>query len=86
MKIYVSNLGNGVTEQQITVLFSPFGKVGAVQIITDRATKLSKGYAFVHMPEQNDAVQAIEALDLIYFQQHFIRVSEAKQNARWMTS
>jgi RNA recognition motif-containing protein len=49
--IYVGNLAFGANEEEIRSLFEQYGQVDRVQIITDRDTGQSRGFAFVEMPE-----------------------------------
>ena len=48
-KLYVGNLNYDVDSQTLTDLFSEYGTVESVNLITDRDTGRSKGYAFVEM-------------------------------------
>jgi len=75
--IYVGNLPYGVTDETLTELFTQYGEVAAVNIITDRDTGLPKGFGFVEMaPAQ--AMQAIGGLDGTEFGGRTIRVNEAR--------
>lgn len=62
MNIYVSNLRYNATEQEIQSLFETFGEVTSVSLIKDRDTGQSRGFAFVEMPDDDQAQKAI--LDL----------------------
>jgi RNA recognition motif-containing protein len=57
-RIYVGNLSFSTTEQDLINMFSEVGNVESAQIITDRDTGRSKGFAFVEMSD-GDAEQAI---------------------------
>ena len=61
-RIYVGNLPFSATEDEIRELFSQFGSVNSVDLITDRETGRPRGFGFVDM-EEDSANQAIEALD-----------------------
>jgi RNA recognition motif-containing protein len=63
MDIYVGNLPYTATEGDVTALFSEFGPVERVKIITDRETGQSKGFAFVTLGDQSQLNAAIEALN-----------------------
>ena len=66
MDIYVGNLPYTATEGDITDLFSEFGPVERVKVITDRDTGRSKGFAFVTLGDQsrlNDACDALNEKD-----------------------
>lgn len=62
-KLYVGNLNYDVDSQTLTDLFSEYGTVESVNLITDRATGRSKGYAFVEMGSEEEAKAAVAALN-----------------------
>ena len=76
--IYVGNLAWGSTNEELLELFSPHGDVAKAQIIIDRETGRSRGFAFVEMADANDAHAAIEALNGTDFKGRAITVNEAK--------
>ena len=57
--IYVGNLAFSTTEQAISSLFEPFGRVQRVALIKDTATDRPRGFAFVEMAKDEDADRAI---------------------------
>lgn len=61
--IYVGNISFQTTEQDLDAAFSQFGQVEGVQIVKDRDTGQSRGFAFVEMADDAAANQAIEALN-----------------------
>ncbi len=63
MDIYVGNLPYTATEGEINDLFTEFGPVERVKIITDRDTGQSKGFAFVTLGDQSRLNDACEALN-----------------------
>jgi hypothetical protein len=56
--IYVGNLAHSATEDDLRQAFGQFGEVSAVNIITDRETGRSRGFAFVEMPDNDQANRA----------------------------
>lgn len=78
MKIYVGNMAFGSTEQTIEALFSNYGQVDEVSIITDRETGRSRGFAFVTMNNDEEARQAIEAVNGQEFEGRTLTVNEAR--------
>lgn len=58
-KLFVGSLAYSVTEGQLRDLFSQVGKVESCSLITDRYSGQSKGFAFVEMPEDEQAKEAI---------------------------
>lgn len=59
VKLYVGNLSYATTEAELRELFEQAGNVVSVELIRDRDTNRSKGFAFVAMGSQDDAQQAI---------------------------
>ncbi len=59
-KVYVGNLSYDTTEDDLRTLFAQAGTVNAVDLIKDRDTGSSKGFAFVTMNSQEEANQAIQ--------------------------
>jgi cold-inducible RNA-binding protein len=62
-KLYVGNLGYAVTDGDLTKMFEPHGTVESAQIIMDRETGRSKGFGFVEMKTDQEAKNAIAALN-----------------------
>ncbi len=60
--IYVGNLAQRVTEEEIRQAFGRFGQVGKIRIVVDHETNRSLGYAFVEMTNPTDAKAAIDAM------------------------
>ena len=75
-KLYVGNLAFGTTSEDLSTLFAPFGSVTSAQVVTDRETGRSRGFAFVEMGSGGD--EAIRALNLSEFQGRNLTVNEAK--------
>jgi RNA recognition motif-containing protein len=63
MNIYVGNLDFKVSEDQIHELFSGKGQVESAKLIKDSMSGRSKGFAFVEMPNDNEATRAIDDLN-----------------------
>jgi RNA recognition motif-containing protein len=78
MKLYVGNLAYSVTESDLTNAFSEFGEVTEVNLITDKFSGRSKGFAFVEMPDKSEAQEAIDALNETALKGRDIRVNEAR--------
>jgi RNA recognition motif-containing protein len=76
--IYVGNLAYRATEEEIRQAFSRFGQVKSVQIIIDRETGRSRGFAFVEMPNADEARQAIEQLDSTEIAGRPVTINEAR--------
>ena len=78
MDIYVGNLPFSATEEEITELFSPYGTVDRVKIVTDRETGRPRGFAFVTMGEVAGANAAITALNDQDYQGRALRINAAE--------
>ncbi|MCO6435507.1 MAG: RNA-binding protein [Phycisphaerae bacterium] len=77
-KLYVGNLGYSVSTPDLEQLFADHGTVDSVTVITDRYTGQSKGFGFVEMKSDAEAVAAISALDGKDFGGRTIKVNEAR--------
>ena len=78
MNIYVGNISYNTSEDDLRDLFSRYGEVTAVRMITDRDTGRSKGFGFVEMTDDDQAKEAISALDSKDFMGRDVRVNEAR--------
>jgi len=76
--IYVGNLSFETTEDTLRTLFAEFGEIESVNLITDRYTGRSKGFAFVEMATEQAAQAAISALNGKSVDDREIRVDQAK--------
>ncbi len=63
MNIYVGNLSFKASEVEVRQAFAPFGQVASVAVIKDQATGKSRGFAFVEMPNNDEAQAAIAGLN-----------------------
>ena len=63
MNIFVAKLDYSVQEPSLRASFEQFGEVESVKIIMDRETGRSKGFGFVEMPNDDEALAAIENLN-----------------------
>ena len=79
MNIYVGNIPWGVSEEELEGLFTQYGEVNSVRIITDRESGRSKGFGFVEMTQADAGNAAIEALDGNDFSGRDLRVNQAKE-------
>jgi RNA recognition motif-containing protein len=79
-KLYVGNLAWGVTDDDLSNLFSEYGSVSSAVVISDRETGRSRGFGFVEMEDGAD--QAIEALNGQDYQGRPLRVNEAQSKER----
>jgi RNA recognition motif-containing protein len=60
--LYVGNLAHGITEKDLTNLFSPHGTVQSAQVFLDRQTGRSRGFGSVAMASGEQAQAALQAM------------------------
>jgi RNA recognition motif-containing protein len=77
-KLYVGNLGYGVTRGDLEQLFGEVGQVSSAEVIQDRDTGRSKGFGFVEMASDQDAQSAIKQLNGADHSGRPLTVNEAK--------
>ncbi|WP_158826843.1 RNA recognition motif domain-containing protein [Mucilaginibacter lacusdianchii] len=63
IKLFVGGFPLDITEMTLAKLFSPHGTVSTIKIVRDRKTGTCKGYAFIEMATEEDALNVIAALD-----------------------
>ena len=78
MNIYVGNLSYNLSKEDLKTLFSEYGDVSEVNLITDKYSGKSKGFAFVEMPKQSEAEAAIKALNESPIKGRNIKVNQAR--------
>ncbi len=77
-KLFVGKLSYDSTDDKLRELFAQYGVVESAQVIKDRDSGMSKGFAFVEMATPEEAQAAIAALDGKEFDGRVIAVSIAK--------
>lgn len=78
MNIYVGNLASDVKEEDLNEIFSQHGKVSSAKVIRDMFTQESRGFGFVEMPAQAEAMKAIETLNTFELKGKKLVVNEAR--------
>jgi RNA recognition motif-containing protein len=78
MKLYVGNLSFTATEDQVKDLFSQYGTPDSVRLITDRETGRPKGFGFVEFSNDQEARNAMSALNGQDFGGRALTVNEAR--------
>ncbi len=78
MNIFISNLNYNTVESELQSLFENYGTVDSAKIIMDRETGRSRGFGFVEMPENDEALKAIEELNQREFKEKVLNISEAR--------
>jgi len=78
MNIYVGNLSNEVTEEDLKQAFETFGQVESANIIKDKYTNRSKGFGFVEMASKAEGQAAIDGLNGKELKGKTLNVNEAR--------
>lgn len=78
MNLFVGNLPPTTTEADLRQLFEPYGAVNSAIIIKDKVTREPRGFGFVEMPENDEALRAIKGLNGSDFGGQFLKVNEAR--------
>jgi RNA recognition motif-containing protein len=78
IRIYVGNLAKSTTQDEINTLFAQAGTVSSVELVKDKGTGMSKGFAFVSMPSQADADKAISMFNAYSLADNTLKVNVAK--------
>ncbi len=75
--IYVGNLALSVSEETLRSLFEEKGQVSRVKIIQDKFTGQSRGFGFVEMSNDDEALNAINSLNGYVLEGRPLKVNEA---------
>ena len=78
MKLYVGNLSFDVSSDALQQLFQEYGTVNSAELVIDRMTGESRGFAFVEMPNREEALAATTALNGLDLQGRAMNVNEAR--------
>jgi cold-inducible RNA-binding protein len=76
--IFVGNLDFAATESSLRSLFEPFGTIERINLVTDRDTGRSRGFAFVEMADAAEADRAIAALNGSNLDGRALNINEAR--------
>ena len=82
MKLYVGNISFNLSSQDIRTAFSEFGRVESADVIYDRITGRSRGFAFVHMVSDDEGESAIAGLHGHVLDGRPLVVSESKPSVQ----
>ncbi len=63
MNLYVSNLSYSMNDSELRAAFEAYGTVSSARVITDRDSGRSRGFGFVEMPVETEALAAINGLN-----------------------
>jgi RNA recognition motif-containing protein len=78
VRLYVGNLAKSTTGEELKTLFAQAGSVASVDVVKDRDSGESKGFAFITMTEQTEADKAISMFNAYSLAEHELKVNVAK--------
>jgi len=81
-KLYVANLPDSATEQDLSDKFAAYGTVKSVKLITDHDTGRSRGFGFIEMMSEADAHAAIDSLNGTDYDGRPMKVNEARHQKK----
>ena len=76
--IFVGNLDFAATDSSVRAMFERYGTVDRVNLVTDRDSGRSRGFAFVEMSNTDEADRAIAGLNGADFEGRALNVNEAR--------
>ena len=77
-KLYVGNLSYNTTDASLKAAFAPLGEVESASVISDKMTGRSRGFGFVNMVNDEEALAAIEKMNGADLEGRKLTVNEAK--------
>lgn len=78
MNIYISGLSYAANDSDLKNLFAEYGEISSARVIIDKFSGNSRGFGFVEMPNQEEALKAIEGLHDATYDGKVISVTEAR--------
>jgi len=78
MKLYIGNLPYNISDSELLELFKEFGEVVDANLVKDRYTGKSRGFAFVEMDSRSSGQQAMESLNKTVYKSRLLVCNEAK--------
>jgi len=82
MKLLIRNLARSTTEAELQDMFEGYGKVQSCDLVLDKDTGKSKGFAFIEMPKQGEAKAAMKNLNGRHVDDNIIRVKKAENKGK----
>ena len=77
-KLYVGNLSYSTNDAELAAFFAKVGEVESANVLSDKMTGRSRGFGFVTMPNDEEAMKAIETLNGVDMGGRKLTVNEAK--------
>jgi RNA recognition motif-containing protein len=77
MNIYIANLDNTISNEELAKIFSTYGEVSSAEVVMDVFTGQSRGFGYVQMEKETEAQRAIKELNQTILHTLTITVEEA---------
>ena len=81
MKLFVAGLPYDLYDEELVEIFEKFGTIASAKVAVDKETGKSRGFAFVEMPNEEEARDAIENLNDISLGKKPLVVKEADERS-----
>jgi len=81
MNIYVGNLHYEIDEDFLKTVFEEYGAVESAKIIIDKYSGKSKGFGFIEMPNEDEGLKAVEALNGKEVKGRNLKVNQAREKS-----
>ncbi len=78
VKLYTGNLSQSNTQDELNTLFTQAGDVTSINVIKDRKSGESRGFAFITMSAQSEADKAVSMFNTYSLDDHYLKVGLAK--------
>lgn len=82
MNVYIGKLPFSTTDENLAELFRAYGQVLSARVVRDRDTGQSKGFGFVEISDEQEALAAISALNNTSLEGQTLIVNEAREKKR----
>ena len=82
MNIYIGQLPYSVKEDELREIFSEYGEIASLKLVTDRFSGQSKGFGFIDMPNNSEADKAIKALNGCSYHGKLIKVNQVQAKTK----
>lgn len=86
MNLFVKNIADEIEDTDLKVIFEKYGKVSSAKVVKDHNSGQSRGFGFVEMPDNNEALEALRELNGFDVKGKSLVISEARPKAKKRTS
>ena len=82
MKIYVDNLTDKVTEEDLRRIFEQYGEVESIEVFNHRFGDRSRSFAYLDMPSDEDALEAMKVLYGTSIKGNQVKINQARSGSK----